>query len=72
MLASNGDANRNKFASFSNFRDAYSSKFWIKVDVEKGRQILADADFDFIVAGHMADAAEKAVASVARPHPKGN
>ena len=32
-------------------------------NVEKGRQILADADFDFIVAQHMADAAEKAVAA---------
>jgi succinyl-CoA synthetase beta subunit len=33
-------------------------------NVEKGRQILADADFDFIVAQHMADAAEKAVTAV--------
>ena len=30
-------------------------------NVEQGRQILRDADFDFIVAEHMADAAEKAV-----------
>ncbi len=33
-------------------------------NVEQGRQILADADFDFLVARHMADAAEKAVAAV--------
>jgi len=32
-------------------------------NVEQGRQILQDADFDFIVAAHMADAAEKAVAA---------
>ena len=30
-------------------------------NVEQGRQILEDADFDFIVAHHMADAAEKVV-----------
>jgi succinyl-CoA synthetase beta subunit len=30
-------------------------------NVEEGRQILRDADFDFIVAEQMADAAEKAV-----------
>ena len=30
-------------------------------NVEQGRQILQDADFDFIVAEHMADAAEKVV-----------
>ncbi len=30
-------------------------------NVKQGRQILQDADFDFIVASHMADAAEKAV-----------
>ena len=34
-------------------------------NVEQGRQILADADFDFIVAGEMADAAEKVVAAAA-------
>ncbi len=34
-------------------------------NVEQGRQILADADFDFIVAGQMADAAEKVVAAAA-------
>jgi succinyl-CoA synthetase beta subunit len=32
-------------------------------NVEQGRQILADSDFDFIVATNMADAAEKAVAA---------
>jgi succinyl-CoA synthetase beta subunit len=32
-------------------------------NVEQGRQILADADFDFIVATNMADAAERAVAA---------
>ena len=32
-------------------------------NVEKGREILQDADFDFLVAEHMADAAEKAVAA---------
>jgi len=32
-------------------------------NVEEGRRILRDADFDFIVADHMADAAEKAVAA---------
>ena len=32
-------------------------------NVEKGRQILHDADFDFIVASQMGDAAEKAVAA---------
>ena len=32
-------------------------------NVEEGRRILAEADFDFIVAGEMADAAEKAVAA---------
>jgi len=30
-------------------------------NVEEGRQVLQDADFDFLVAGHMAEAAEKAV-----------
>ena len=30
-------------------------------NVEQGRQVLADADFDFIVAEHMADAADKVV-----------
>ena len=30
-------------------------------NVEQGRQVLADADFDFIVAEHMADAAAKVV-----------
>ncbi|MEE8522430.1 MAG: succinate--CoA ligase subunit beta, partial [Thermoanaerobaculia bacterium] len=30
-------------------------------NVEQGRQVLADADFEFIVARHMADAAEKVV-----------
>ena len=30
-------------------------------NVEQGRQILRDADFDFIVADQMADAAEKVV-----------
>jgi succinyl-CoA synthetase beta subunit len=34
-------------------------------NVELGRQILKDADFDFIVAEHMADAAEKVVAAAA-------
>ena len=33
-------------------------------NVEEGRRILHEADFDFIVAGHMADAAEKVVAAV--------
>ena len=33
-------------------------------NVERGRQILEDADFDFIVAEQMADAAEKIVAAV--------
>jgi succinyl-CoA synthetase beta subunit len=33
-------------------------------NVEEGRRILAEADFDFIVAGEMAEAAEKAVAAV--------
>ncbi len=33
-------------------------------NVEEGRRILEEADFDFIVAGHMADAAEKAVKAV--------
>ncbi|MEE2775153.1 MAG: ADP-forming succinate--CoA ligase subunit beta [Acidobacteriota bacterium] len=33
-------------------------------NVEEGRQVLADADFDFLVAEHMADAAHKAVAAV--------
>jgi succinyl-CoA synthetase beta subunit len=32
-------------------------------NVEQGRQVLQDADFDFIVASHMADAAEKVVAA---------
>ena len=32
-------------------------------NVEEGRRILADADFDFQVAGHMADAAEQVVAA---------
>jgi succinyl-CoA synthetase beta subunit len=32
-------------------------------NVEQGRRILQDADFDFIVAEHMADAAEKVVAA---------
>ena len=32
-------------------------------NVEEGRRILRDADFDFVVADHMADAAEKAVAA---------
>ncbi len=32
-------------------------------NVEKGREILYSADFDFIVAEHMADAAEKVVAA---------
>ena len=32
-------------------------------NVEEGRKILHEADFDFIVAEHMADAAEKAVAA---------
>jgi succinyl-CoA synthetase beta subunit len=32
-------------------------------NVEEGRRILREADFDFIVAEHMADAAEKAVAA---------
>lgn len=32
-------------------------------NVEQGRQILADADFDFLVVGQMADAAEKVVAA---------
>jgi succinyl-CoA synthetase beta subunit len=32
-------------------------------NVEEGRRILAEADFDFIVAGEMGDAAEKAVAA---------
>jgi len=30
-------------------------------NVEQGRQILQDADFDFIVANDMADAAQKVV-----------
>jgi len=33
-------------------------------NVEKGRQILRDAEYDFIVASNMADAAEKVVAAV--------
>jgi len=32
-------------------------------NVEQGRQVLHEADFDFIVASHMADAAEKVVAA---------
>jgi len=32
-------------------------------NVELGRQILQEADFDFVVASHMADAAEKVVAA---------
>ena len=40
-------------------------------NVEQGRQVLADADFDFIVAHHMADAAEKVVAA-AGLDPKGD
>jgi succinyl-CoA synthetase beta subunit len=32
-------------------------------NVETGRQILQDADYDFIVADQMADAAEKVVAA---------
>ena len=32
-------------------------------NVEEGRRILAEADFEFVVAGEMADAAEKAVAA---------
>jgi succinyl-CoA synthetase beta subunit len=32
-------------------------------NVERGREILQDADFDFIVAGQMAEAAEKVVAA---------
>ena len=32
-------------------------------NVKKGRQVLHEADFDFIVASHMADAAEKVVAA---------
>ncbi|MCB1056807.1 MAG: succinate--CoA ligase subunit beta, partial [Acidobacteria bacterium] len=32
-------------------------------NVEQGRQVLRDASFDFIVADHMADAAEKVVAA---------
>lgn len=32
-------------------------------NVEEGRRVLHEADFDFIVAEHMADAAEKAVAA---------
>jgi succinyl-CoA synthetase beta subunit len=32
-------------------------------NVEEGRRILAEADFDFIVAGEMADAAQKVVAA---------
>jgi succinyl-CoA synthetase beta subunit len=32
-------------------------------NVEEGRRILAEADFDFVVAGEMADAAAKAVAA---------
>ncbi len=35
-------------------------------NVEQGRQILRDADFHFIVAEHMADAAEKVVAAAGR------
>jgi succinyl-CoA synthetase beta subunit len=34
-------------------------------NVEEGRRILREADFEFIVADHMADAAEKAVAAAA-------
>ncbi len=33
-------------------------------NVEEGRKVLREADFDFIVADHMADAAEKVVAAV--------
>ncbi|MCP3964551.1 MAG: succinate--CoA ligase subunit beta, partial [bacterium] len=32
-------------------------------NVERGREILQEADFDFLVAQHMADAAEKVVAA---------
>jgi succinyl-CoA synthetase beta subunit len=32
-------------------------------NVEEGRRILHEANFDFIVADHMADAAEKVVAA---------
>ncbi len=34
-------------------------------NVERGREILEEADFDFLVAQHMADAAEKVVAAAA-------
>ncbi len=39
-------------------------------NVERGREILQQADFDFIVAKHMADAAEKVVAAAGNGTPK--
>ncbi len=35
-------------------------------NVERGREILEEADFDFVVARHMADAAEKVVAAAGK------
>ncbi len=35
-------------------------------NVERGREILKEADFDFLVARHMADAAEKVVAAAGK------
>jgi len=37
-------------------------------NVDQGRKILEDADFDFIIAGQMADAAEKVVQAAAGGH----
>ena len=37
-------------------------------NVEEGRRILEEADFDFLVAAHMADAAEKVVAAAKGGH----
>jgi len=40
-------------------------------NVEEGRRVLQEADFDFVVAQNMADAAEKAVAGAASSDPGG-
>ena len=37
-------------------------------NVDEGRRVLQEADFDFLVAAHMADAAEKAVAAAKGGH----
>ncbi|MCP4200473.1 MAG: succinate--CoA ligase subunit beta, partial [bacterium] len=40
-------------------------------NVEEGRRVLHEADFDFVVAEHMADAAEKVVAAAASSNQNG-